>query len=574
MSGTVADSVAAALLRHGITSLFGQSLPTALMLAAERIGIRQVFYRTENAAGAMADAFARISNQVTAVGAQNGPAATLLVPPMAEALKASIPLIALVQEVPAAVRDRNAFQELDHFTLFAGVSKWTRRLDDPARVEDYVDMAVTAANSGRPGPVVLLLPRDVLDMPAVGPRFPRTQDLGTFPLDRQRPDAVAVERAAAMLVGARSPLVVAGGGVHLSDASAALARLQAVASLPVVTTNMGKGAVDETAPLSIGVAANVTGRNGPAHFALPLIEEADVVLLVGTRTNENGTDGWTLTSPDATYIHIDVDSLEVGRTYEAVRLVGDARAALTDLTAALERLDLSARTAAAAPLARQIAAAKEQHRDRTLALRADAASPVRPERLLAELDDLLGPDDIVVADASYSSIWVTTQLTARAAGQRFLTPRGLAGLGWGLPMAIGAKVARPGAKVVALVGDGGFAHVWGELETCVRENLPVVVLVLNNGLLGYQRHAENYFYGQTTSAIDFAEVDHAAVAAAVGCRGVLVTDPADLPAVLREALESPRATVVDVRTEPDSYAPARVWDSSLDRINGTPTVVR
>lgn len=181
--------------------------------------------------------------------------------------------------------------------------------------------------------------------------------------------------------------------------------------------------------------------------------------------------------------------------------------------------------------------------------------PVRPERLLAELDALLSPADIVVADASYSSIWVTTQLTARSAGQRFLTPRGLAGLGWGLPMAIGAQAARPGSKVVALVGDGGFAHVWGELETCVREQLPVVVLVLNNGQLGYQRHAENFAYKQTTSAIEFIPVDHAAVARAAGCRGVRFTDPADLAALLKEALAASIATVLDVIPDPDSYAP-------------------
>lgn len=371
MSSTVADVVARALQRHGITSVFGQSLPTALMLAVERIGIRQTFYRTENAAGAMADAFARVSHHVTAVGAQNGPAATLLVPPLAEAVKASVPIVAPVQDVPASVRDRNAFQELDHFSLFTGVSKWTRRLDAPSRAEDYVDMA----NSGRPGPAVPLLPRDVLEMPAVAPRFVRTSNLGTFPLDRVRPDPDAVERAATLLAEARSPLVLAGGGVHLSAASDALARLQELASLPVVTTNMGKGAIDETHPLSIGVAANVTGRNRPAHHALPLIEGADVVLLVGTRTNENGTDSWSLTSPDATYIHVDVDSLEVGRTYESVRLVSDARAALSDLAEALESRSLARRTAAAPALVEAISTAKARHAECVRDLRTDTASP-------------------------------------------------------------------------------------------------------------------------------------------------------------------------------------------------------
>ena len=149
---TVAVALAEALARHGVTTVFGQSLPSALFLATPQVGIRQIAYRTENAGGAMADGFARTSGQVGVVAAQNGPAATLLVPPLAEALKASVPVLALVQDVPTVNRDRNAFQELDHHALFASCTKWARSLDDPTRVDEYVDMAVTAACSGRPGP--------------------------------------------------------------------------------------------------------------------------------------------------------------------------------------------------------------------------------------------------------------------------------------------------------------------------------------------------------------------------------------------------------------------------------------
>jgi acetolactate synthase-1/2/3 large subunit len=567
MSSTVADAIASALQRHGVTTIFGQSNPTALLLAAENIGIRQLFYRTENAAGVMADGYSRISQKTGVVAAQNGPAATLFVAPMAEAMKASIPMLVLVQEVPAATRDRNAFQELDHTALFAGVSKWTRRIDDPARAEDYVDMAMAVANSGRPGPVVLLLPKDVLDQPAEPARHPRTMHLGSFPLDRPRPDAAAVREAAELLASARSPIVIAGGGVHVSGATAELAALQEAAHLPVATTNMGKGAVDETAPLSLGVAANVTGLNGPAHFHLPLISEADVVLLVGTRTNENGTDAWTLTSPTAKYIHIDVDPLEIGRNYESVRLFGDARSALGDLTEELGRQDLRLRLDAEPELVALIEAGRAAHRERIEPLITSDATPIAPERLLAAIDDLIDANDIVVADASYASIWVTSFLTARRAGQRFLVPRGLAGLGWGMPLAIGAKLAEPDARVVAIVGDGGFAHVWSEIETAVREKIPVTVVILNNSILAYQRHAENYFFAATTTAIEFAPVDHAAIARASGGVGVTIHDPADLEETLRAALASETLTVLDVIVNPDSYAPVRAWDAKAAQLN-------
>jgi acetolactate synthase-1/2/3 large subunit len=238
---TVADVIAAALSRHGVKAIFGQSNPTALLLAAEKIGIRQIFYRTENAAGVMSDGFSRISGQIGVVAAQNGPAATLFVAPMAEALKASIPMLVLVQDVPSSVRDRNAFQELDHEALFAGVSKWTRRIDDPSRAEDYVDLAMTIANSGRPGPVVLLLPKDVLNLESVPSKFQRTQNLGQFPLDRPRPAAEAVARAANLIANAKSPLIIAGGGVHVSDAVEELAQLQERAIHPGGHDQHGQG---------------------------------------------------------------------------------------------------------------------------------------------------------------------------------------------------------------------------------------------------------------------------------------------------------------------------------------------
>jgi acetolactate synthase-1/2/3 large subunit len=567
----VAEALARALRRHGITEVFGQSLPSAFFLAAPSQGIRQISYRTENAGGAMADGYARASNRVTVVGAQNGPAATLLVPPFAEALKASVPVVGFVQDVAGAGRDRNAFQELDHFELFRGVTKWVRQLTDPARVDDYVDMALTAATTGRPGPAVLLLPKDVLIAPvpdsAAGPTR-RTTVLGHFPLDRTRPDGAAVAHAADLLTAAQSPLVIAGGGIHLSDASAALGELQEAASLPVATTTMGKGAVDERHPLSVGVTGSFMGPSSPAHHLRDLVTSADVILLAGTRTNENGTDGWRLLPPTATCISIDVDGTEVNRNYDAVRLVGDARLALQDLRQELSHRDLSRRAAARGGVETAIAAGRAGYARDAAALLTCERSPLRPERVMAELDGLLPDDAIVVADASYATIWMACHLRARRAGQRFISPRGLAGLGWGLPLALGAKAARPNAPVVCIAGDGGLAHVWAELETAVRERLAVTVIVLNNSILGFQKHAELYNFGAHTSAIDFAPVDHAAIARAVGAVGLRVETAADLRPALDKALTSAAVTLLDVRTDPDAYPPITAWAGHEDVLLG------
>jgi acetolactate synthase-1/2/3 large subunit len=564
MTNTVADTIAQVLKNHGIQEVFGQSLPSAFFLAAARHGIRQVSYRTENAGGAMADAYARTSGRIGVVGAQNGPAATLLVPPMAEAMKASVPLLALVQEVSTDSTHKNAFQELDHYRLFDGVSKWTRTLTDPARSQDYVEAALRAATSGRPGPVVLLLPKDVLRMSADEPA-PPSRSFATFPLDRVRPSTESVRQAAQLLAGEAKALVVAGGGVHLSGAVEELGELQELASVAVATTNMGKGAVSELHELSVGVIGNAMSSRSPQYGVTQLVRDARLVIFVGSRTNENGTDSWKLFPPEAQYVHIDVDSNEIGRNYPSHRVAGDAKLALRDLIDELKQLDLSVRDASRTDTVARISAAR---RDRAAALAAgeetDRDGRLRPEIVAQAIDALTDEDTILVADASYATLWTTYYMTAKRPGQRFLTPRGLAGLGWGYPMALGAKVAEPGSTVVCLTGDGGFGHVWAELETAVRERLAVVVVLLNNAILGYQRHAELVQFGDYTSAVDFVAVDHTKVAEAVGAHAVRVTTRGELDEALTVALQSGEVTLIEVVTAPDAHPPLTAWEAHAE----------
>lgn len=564
---TGAHVLAAALQRHGVREIFGQSIPSALFLAAPDYGIRQIGYRTENAGAAMADAYARISGQVAVVTGQNGPAATLLVPGLAEALKASIPVVAIVQDVSRRATDKNAFQELDHFALFSGVAKWVRRVADPARIDDYVDMAFTAAASGRCGPAVLLVPLDVLDeRPDIDPAAPRrANNLGSFPLDRTEADRSRVGEAAAILASAKKPIVIAGGGVHSSRATAELTALQNL-GFPIATTVMGKGSVDETNPLSVGVVGYFMAPRARSSHLRDMVTDADVVLLVGNRTNQNGTDSWSLYPKGARYIHIDVDGSEIGRNYEAFRLAGDAKLTLAALVDALGKQDLSAVSGRRSAIEAKIIDARAKHvQDMQRLVNMDQV-PVRPERLLADIDKVITPESIVVADASYSSIWIANYLTSRRPGQRFLTPRGIAGLGWGLPFALGAKAARPNAPVICVTGDGGFGHVWSEMETSRRMKLPVVMVVLNNQILGYQKHAELSLFGNFTDVCDFEAVDHAAIAKACGCVGVRIENPADFLPALKEALGQDTLTVIDVITDQRAHPPITSFEGK-DALN-------
>ena len=559
-----AHLLARALKRHGVSVLFGQSLPSALHLVAPEFGLKQYAYRTENAGAAMADGYARASNTVAVVTAQNGPAAALLAPGLAEAYKASIPIVAIVQDVRRNQTDKNAFQELDHFDIFRGCAKWVRRVAEASRIEDYVDMAFTAAASGRPGPAVLMFPQDLL-LEAVKAEAvtPRNAVLSGFPLDRCVADPKRVAQAAHWLAGAERPLIVAGGGIHLSQAHEALARLQEQAHIPVATTSMGKGSVSELHPLSLGVAGYFMATRGMTRHLKPLVSEADVIVFVGCRTNQNGTDSWTLFPKNARYIHIDIDGQEVGRNYEALRLVGDAQLTLTALSDALATQNLSKRETARAALEQKIATGREAHRNEADAMLHSDASPIRPERLMHELNAVLRADDLVVTDASYSSIWAMNYLTAQCAGQRFLTGRGLAGLGWGLPAALGAKAAHPDKRVLCIAGDGGFAHMWSELETARRMGTAVTVILLQNQILGYQWHAEEVLYGDHTDACQLAPVDHAAIARACGCDGVRVENPGEFKSVLERALAASVTTVIDVMIDPKAYPPITLYEGKI-----------
>jgi acetolactate synthase-1/2/3 large subunit len=548
------EALAVGLARHGVDVMFSQCFPVRTQHVAPKYGIRQIGFRTENAGGAMADGYARVSRRIAVLAGQSGPAATLLVPPLCEAIKASTPILALIEESPGAESDRNAFQEFDHFALFSSCSKWTRRVDRPDRLDDYLDMAIVHATSGRPGPVVLILPSDFMGEEAViSPR--RTVRLGQYPLDRMLPPRDRIREAATALASAKRPLIVAGGGVHSSDASAEVARLAELGAIPVATTNMGKGAVDERSPLSLGVFGNCMGHGARAQHLRSYAADADLVLLVGTRTAANGTANWTLFPPNARFIHIDIDGFEIGRNYEAIRLVGDAKETLAALLDELADTDFPGRAASLKRISLDTAEALAKSNAILDEIGRGCQGAIRPEHLMRTLNPLLRPNDIVCADASYSSNWVSSFLEAKAVGARFLSPRGLAGLGWGFPMAMGAKLARPDANVFAVVGDGGFAHCWSELEAARRLNIPVVTIVLNNQILAYQQHGEEWFLHQHSDASDLGPVDHAAVARACDCFGERVTSPETFAPALERAIKSGQPAVIDVVTDAQARPP-------------------
>ena len=338
---TVAEAVASALARHGVEVIFGQSLPSAVILAAEAIGIRQIAYRQENMGGAMADGYARISGKVAVVAAQNGPAATLLVPPLAEALKASVPSSRSSRRWSGTRRTRMRSRSSITRRSSPPAPNGQRRSPPPTVSTTMSMPRLSPPRAAGPGPAVLLLPADLLREPSEPSLVSRRASYGRWPLDRVSAGKQQVGEAARLIANASNPVVIAGGGALSEGAPEALARLQEMASLPVFTTNMGKGSVDERHPLSCGVLGSLTGPRSLGRHTRDILRDADVVLQVGTRNNQNGTDSWRLIPANARILQIDIDPQEVGRNYEAMRLVGDAAETLSALCDALRGANLA-----------------------------------------------------------------------------------------------------------------------------------------------------------------------------------------------------------------------------------------
>ncbi len=543
--------LAGLLAEHGVRHVFGvpggQTLALYDGILDHEPGIRHVPVRDERSAAFAADAYARVTGQAGVCDATVGPGAAKLPSGLGEALGASVPVVALVSDLPARLTPHRyrgaASQALDQAALLAPVTKWLATVPDTATMPALVRQAFREATAGRPGPAALILPQAVLDGPAGAGLAtawqPGSRRFGRFPAFRPEPAADDVSAAAAELGRAERPFILAGGGVLHSGAGPVLVTLAERLGAAVGTTLSGKGAIAEDHPLSVGV----TGTMGTAAAAAALAE-ADVVLLAGTKASGGATFGWTLPRPDQVVVQVDLDPAELGRAVGwAVPVLADARQGLLALLAALgpapDRGPWQARLAG-------LTAAWRATRD---AERASGAVPIPPQRVLAELEAVLGPDDILICDASLASGWGGVYLEQRVAGRQVLTPRGQAGLGYALPAAIGVSHARPAHRAVVLTGDGALGYAAGELATITEQGLPITVVVLNNRSWGWIRWYRRITFGRAWEDEDFGDVAFADVARGFGLAAQRVSDPGELVGALAAALSAPGPSLVDVVTE-------------------------
>ncbi len=552
---TGAEAVVEMLRAHGVEVIFGLCGDTSLPLydALARLGsIKHVLTRDERHAAYMADGYARLSGKVGVCEGPSGGGATYILPGLVEANESSVPVLAINTDVSVSSRGRFTLTELDQRTLMKPLTKWNTVLDRSADIPRVFRKAFEAMTSGRPGAAHIALPFDVQNGPVERSDVWGDPTFGAFPSRRTAPDPHLVDLAARVLRLAKNPLFICGGGVVLSGAEAELLELATKLGAPVATTISGKGSIDERAERAVGVV----GSNGGTPETRAVVDAADVVIFVGCRAGSVTTERWRHPAPGKTrVIHIDVDPAVPGTNYKvAVPLVGDARLCLAALNEALEgfnrRADLSL-----------VAQKKREKFEQFKTLASSADAPIKPERVVHELSSLLDDDAIVVADPGTPCPYFSAYHVVRGTGRRYFSNRAHGALGYAAAASMGAHVARPQVKTVAVMGDGSFGMCVGELETAVRLKLPITFVVISNAVYGWIKAGQKSGYDRRYFSVDFGVTDHAKVAAGFGVKSWQVTRPEDLKDIFKKALEADGPTLVDVVCQPlhEARAPVSDW---------------
>ncbi|MCL4289472.1 MAG: biosynthetic-type acetolactate synthase large subunit [Thermoleophilia bacterium] len=539
------DAILRSLEAEGVEVCFG--IPGGAILPlydaiARGTTVRHVLARHEQGAGHMAEGYARASGRVGVAFATSGPGATNLVTPIANAWMDSTPLVCVTGQVRRPLIGTDAFQECDITGITIPIVKHSWLVQDVEELPHVMKAAFHIARTGRCGPVLVDVPRDVQEAP-IDFEYPDAVDLPGWRPPR-RGHARQIKEAASRLAAAERPILYVGGGTVNGDACGELRELAELGRLPVVTTLMGKGAFPETHELFAGWP----GMHGPkwSNYAL---NKADVIVACGARFDDRVTGKLSAFAPGASVVHLDIDAAEIGKLRNAdVPVVGPLKQVLHDLAAELRKLSEVGELRPPEAWLLQIADWRDQ-----FPLRYRRGDVLKPQTVVETLRSLTaGRDDVIwTTGVGQHQMWAMQYLHCDRP-RSFITSGGLGTMGFGIPAAVGAKAARPDATVVCIDGDGCFQMTGQELATSVLEGLPIVVVVINNAYLGMVQQWQELFYGERYSHVHLTHAvpDYAQLAEAYGAAGFTVSTEDELEGVLQEALALGRTAVVDARVDP------------------------
>ena len=530
-----------ALEREGVREVFGLPGGANLPMYDEfhRCGIRHILVRHEQSAAHMADGYGRVSRRPGVCFATSGPGATNILTGIATAQADSAPMVAVTGQVPVHMIGKDAFQESDIMGMANPVVKYAFQPRTPEEVPLSVRKGFYIASSGRPGPVLIDIPKDVQSASAPMRLVGAFKMRGYHPWTE--PDVQNVERAIETLIRSDRPIILAGGGAIISSAFAELQAVAEMLSIPVVTTFKGKGAFPENHPLSMGPI----GMHGHAE-ANKIITEADCVLAIGTRFSDRSVGTFEDFESRRTIIHLDVDPAEIGKNQTTrVAVVGDVKASLRVMLTLLEKRKISQDEGG-----QWVRHAREMREYWHENLKTHPGE-LGAARILRALRQVLPPQSIVTTEVGQHQMWASLFFDVISPGT-FFSSTGLGTMGWGFPAAIGAKVAKPNVPVVDIAGDGSFNMTENSLATSILEGIPVIVFLVNNYSLGMVAQWQRTFYNRRMVGVDQGRCpDYVKLAESYGAQGIRVHTLEELGAAIRAGLKSDVATVIDIPIDPE-----------------------
>ena len=538
MSG--AQALLEALKKQNVDVIFG--IPGGVILPVYDLlydsEIRHILMRHEQCAAHAADGYARASGRPGVCMATSGPGATNLVTGIANAYMDSSPIIAFTGQVPRMMIGKDAFQEADIVGITTPITKHNFQVKKASEIPKTVKTAFYIATTGRPGPVLVDLPKDV-QTETDEMDFTDNIDIRGYK-PKYDPHPLQIKKSAELLAQSERPVILAGGGVIISNASSELLKLAELLMAPVATSLMGKGCFPENHPLSLGMV----GMHGTIA-ANKLILEADVLLTVGLRFSDRTTGKLDLFCPDAKIIHIDIDSAEIGKNAKVdLPIVADAKKALE---AIYQSLVHQLKKKESSPWLMRVQELKEQIQNETNRNK----EGLKPPQLLSELRRLLPEDAIVTTEVGQNQMWAALYFKAYKP-RTFISSGGLGTMGFGFPASLGAKVACPNKPVVDIAGDGSFIMTEQDLATSVLENIPVTVIILNNSMLGMVAQWQRFFYNRRYSAVKLDDIpDFVKLAEAYRAKGIRVGSMDDFSEAVKKAIKSDVTTVIDVPISPE-----------------------